>query len=163
MLLVVYFDTFYKELIKRLHEHNIEFELVKYNNINLDKTYDKVIITGSKKRILRENQFPLLEQLVRRKNVNIIGICFGFQYLALMSGGQLAEGKQFVGYRDNDNMYFNHYDRVVKLPQSLWTIVSRVDEFINIAATPQWVGFQFHPEKRRETFDHYLLPFIVAV
>jgi hypothetical protein len=55
MLLVVYFDTFYKELIKRLQEHNIEFELVKYNNINLDKTYDKVIITGSKKRILREN------------------------------------------------------------------------------------------------------------
>ncbi len=151
MLLVVYFDTFYKDLIKRLKECNIDFELVKYNNINLDKTYDKIIITGSKKRILRENEFPLLEELVRRKNVQIIGICFGFQYLALKSGGQLAEGEKFVGYRDSDTMFFNHYDRVVKLC-SKWTIVSRVGDFINIAATRQWVGFRFHPEKRRDSF-----------
>ena len=162
MLLVVYFDTFYKDLIKRLKEYNIDFELVKYNNINLDKTYDKIIITGSKKRILRENEFPLLEEFVRRKNVQIIGICFGFQYLALKSGGELAEGEKFVGYRDSDTMFFNHYDRVVKLC-SKWTIVSRVDDFINIAATRQWVGFQFHPEKKRDSFEKYLLPFIVAV
>jgi len=162
MLLVVYFDTFYKDLIKRLKECNIDFELVKYNNINLDKTYDKIIITGSKKRILRENEFPLLEELVRRKNLQIIGICFGFQYLALKSGGELAEGEKFIGYRDSDTMFFNHYDRVVKLC-SKWTIVSRVDDFINIAATRQWVGFQFHPEKRRDSFEKYLLPFIVAV
>lgn len=162
MLLVVYFDIFYKDLIKRLRENNIEFELVKYNNINLDKTYDKIIITGSKKRILRENDFPLLEQLIRRKNVQILGICFGFQYLALKTGGELVEGDKHVGLY-KDSLYFNHYDRVMKLPQNMWTIVSRVDNFINIAATSRWVGFQFHPEMRRETFEHYLLPFIVAV
>lgn len=48
MLLVVYFDNFRNDLIKRLKEFNIEFEIAKYDNINLDKTYDKIIITGSK-------------------------------------------------------------------------------------------------------------------
>jgi GMP synthase (glutamine-hydrolysing) len=156
MLLVVYFDNFRNDLIKRLREFNIEFEFARYDNINLDKTYDKVIITGSKKRILRENNFPLLEKLLL-KNTKVIGICFGFQYLAFMSGGKLAEGRKFVGMRDT--MYFNHFDRIIKLPDS-WTIVSKIEDFINIAGTDSWVGFQFHPEKSRANFVHYLLPFL---
>jgi hypothetical protein len=53
MLLVVYFDVFRNDLIKQLKHFNIEYEIVKYDNINLDKKYDKVIIAGSKKRVLR--------------------------------------------------------------------------------------------------------------
>lgn len=158
MLLIVYFDNFRNDLIKRLREFNIEFEIAKYDNINLDKTYDKVIITGSKKRILREHDFPLLEKLLLQRP-NVIGICFGFQYLALKSGGKLAEGRKFVGLRDT--MYFNHFDRVIQLPDN-WTIVSKMEDFINIAGTECWVGFQFHPEKSRANFEHYLMPFILA-
>ena len=50
-----------------MKEFNIEFEIAKYDNINLDKTYDKIIITGSKKRILKEHDFPLLEKLLSKK------------------------------------------------------------------------------------------------
>ena len=156
MLLVVYFDNFRNDLIKRLKEFNIEFEIAKYDNINLDKTYDKIIITGSKKRILKEHDFTLLEKLLSKKT-KVIGICFGFQYLALKSGGKIAEGRKFVGLRDT--MYFNHFDRIIKLPDS-WTIVSKMEDFINIAATESWVGFQFHPEKSRALFEHFVLPFL---
>ena len=156
MLLVVYFDNFRNDLIKRLKEFNIEFEIVKYDNINLDKTYDKILITGSKKRILREHDFPLLEKLLSKKS-KVIGICFGFQYLALKSGGKIVEGRKFVGLRDT--MYFNHFDRIVQLPDS-WTIVSKMEDFINIAGTESWVGFQFHPEKSRALFEHFVLPFL---
>lgn len=159
MLLVVYFDAFRNDLIKQLKHFNIEYEIVKYDNINLDKTYDKVIITGSKKRVLREHDFPLLDKLLSKKGIRVIGICFGFQYLALKSGGQLAEGRKFVGLRDT--MYFNHFDRVLTLPDN-WTIVSKIEDFINIAGTKNWIGFQFHPEKDRANFEHYILPFIVA-
>ena len=158
MLLVVYFDNFRNDLIKRLREFNVEFEIAKYDNLNLDKTYDKIIITGSKKRILRAHDFPLLEKLLLQ-TPKVIGICFGFQYLALKSGGNLAEGRKFVGLRDT--MYFNHFDRIIQLPDS-WTIVSKMEDFINIAGTNQWIGFQFHPEKSRANFEHYLLPFILA-
>ena len=159
MLLVVYFDNFRNDLIKRLREFNVEFEIAKYDNLNLDKTYDKVIITGSKKRILREHDFPLLEKLLSTKGLHVIGICFGFQYLVLKSGGKLAEGRKFVGLRGT--MFFNHFDRIIKLPDN-WTIVSRMEDFINIAGTESWVGFQFHPEKSRANFEHYLMPFILA-
>jgi imidazoleglycerol phosphate synthase glutamine amidotransferase subunit HisH len=41
-----------------------------------------------------------------------------------------------------------------------WKIISRMDDFINIAATNKWIGFQFHPEKDAEYFKHYVLPFL---
>lgn len=161
MLLVVYFDNFCNDLIKRLREFNIEFEIVKYDSINLEKTYDTVIITGSKKRILREHGFPLLDSfLSKNPRIHVIGICFGFQYIALRSGGDLAEGRKFVGLRGT--MFFNHFDRVVDLPQDKWTVVSRVEDFINIAGTERWIGFQFHPEKSITNFEHFVLPFLVA-
>ena len=165
MLLVIYFDVFRSNLIKRLKENHVEYAIVKYDDLehylqnHLAPT--KVIITGSKKRILRENDFPILETLLK-KNVKIIGICFGFQYLAFKTGGKLEEGPLFKGNRlaeTGEQLHFNHHDRVVSLPNQ-WKIVSRMDGFINIAATTKWIGFQFHPEKDPTHFKHYLLPFI---
>ena len=168
MLLVIYFDVFRNDLVKRLDENRIKYDIVKYDGL---ESYlqnhpmpTKIIITGSKKRILRENDFPILETLLE-KNVKIIGICFGFQYLAFKTGGKLVEGSLFKGKRlaeTGEQLHFNHHDRVVKLPNP-WTIVARMDEFINIAATNKWIGFQFHPEKEPAHFNHYVLPFIIPV
>jgi GMP synthase-like glutamine amidotransferase len=107
---------------------------------------------------LRENDFPVLEPLLK-KNVKIIGICFGFQYLAFKTGGELTEGAQFKGRRTIEQLYFKHHDRVIKL-QKPWKIIQQIENFINIAATSKWIGFQFHPEKDPVHFNHYLLPFI---
>ena len=61
MLLVVYFDAFRKELVKRLKENGIEFDIVKYDDlekyISTHPPIKKVIIAGSKNRILRDNDF----------------------------------------------------------------------------------------------------------
>ena len=159
LLLIVYFDVFKNDLIKRLKENNIAFEIAKYDEINLKKHYDLVIITGSRKRILRQNNFPLLQQLLAQPLTNIIGICFGFQYLAIKSGGKVIEDKMFKGFRSDPPLYFNHHDKVVALP-TLWKVVDRKEDFINIAATDKWIGFQFHPEKDPAIFAHYLLPFL---
>ena len=160
MLLVIYFDIFRKDLVSRLNENHIQYVIVKYDDLeHYLQTHSiptKVIITGSKKRILRENDFPILEPLLK-KNVKIIGICFGFQYLAFKTGGELVEGETFKGRRFG--LYFNHHDRVIKLPKP-WKIIQQIDDFINIAATKKWIGFQFHPEKDPVHFNHYVLPFI---
>ena len=47
MLLVVYFDIFRKNLVKRLKENHIEYDIVKYDNLekeydNLTKEYDRL-------------------------------------------------------------------------------------------------------------------------
>jgi GMP synthase-like glutamine amidotransferase len=161
MLLVVYFDVYPNNLIKRLHELSIPFEIVKYNKINLHNDYRVVILTGSDKRILRDNDFHLLDQLIKRPNLFVIGICFGFQYLALKTRGKITENKLFRGRRmaGVHNLYFNHYDRVVELSDK-WTVSTRIDDFINIAGTENWIGFQFHPEKEKELFQYFVLPFI---
>ena len=160
MLLVIYFDVFRINLVKRLKENNIKYDIVKYSNLEhylqRHPAPTKVIIAGSKKRILRENDFPILENLMK-KNVKIIGICFGFQYLAFKTGGKIVEGANFKGRRDQ--LYFNHHDKVISLSKP-WKIISEIDGFINIAATNKWIGFQFHPEKDPLHFNHYMLPFI---
>jgi GMP synthase-like glutamine amidotransferase len=101
------------------------------------------------------------------QDIHIIGICFGFQYLALKTGGKVVEGPLFKGRRtvmttretNSEHLYFNHHDRVLDLPDD-WTVVQRIDGFINIAATKKWIGFQFHPEKDDKHFRHYVLPFL---
>uniref|UniRef100_A0A6C0B4Z1 Glutamine amidotransferase domain-containing protein n=1 Tax=viral metagenome TaxID=1070528 RepID=A0A6C0B4Z1_9ZZZZ len=175
MILVVYFDAFHKDLEKRLTEHNIPFETVKYADLEKykpTKPITKLIITGSKQRILRKNDFPLLDAYMKQ-DIHIIGICFGFQLLAYKTGGKVVEGPLFRGTmssrptdktaRSNTSLreplYFNHHDRVIELPDT-WTVVQRIDGFINIAATDKLIGFQFHPEKYDATFRHYLLPFL---
>jgi GMP synthase (glutamine-hydrolysing) len=176
MILVVYFDVFIEDLKKRLLEHDIAYEVVKYADLEHYTPPERirhVIIAGSKKRVLRSHDFPLLDPFLA-KDVYIIGICFGFQWLAYKSGGKVVEGKQFKGRRPkptNQNpkplsrpsalgIYFNHHDRVLDLPDD-WTVIQRIDDFINIAATKKWLGFQFHPEKDDEHFRHYLLPFLL--
>jgi GMP synthase-like glutamine amidotransferase len=165
MLLIVYFDVFRNDLIKRLKENNIQFDIFKYDQINLDKKYDTVIITGAKKRILREHNFPLLDALLSRPNLKIIGICFGFQYLAFKSGATIREDKLFKGLipmaSTGEYLHFNHHDKIIDLSKK-WTIIARLDDFINIAATENFIGFQFHPEKNPAHFRHYILPFIVS-
>ncbi len=193
MILVIYFDVFHKDLEKRLQENNIPYKLVKYDDlINETHTvYKTIIICGSRKRILRQNDLPLLDPYLKQDN-HIIGICFGFQFLALKSGGKIEEHKLFRGIRldrrsvdqrldrrsvdqrldrksldqrldrrsvDHMSLYYNHHDRVIFLPPK-WTIIQRIDGFINIASTNKWIGFQFHPEKNNATFRHYLLPFL---
>lgn len=162
MILVIYFDKFDPKLQKRLNEHKIHYKMVKYDDLDeqlLNPT--TVILTGSNLRILRKNQFPLLEKLMN-SNVKIIGICFGFQYLAYMSGGTLFEDTLFQGVRKSqfeEMLHFDHHDKVIKLPKP-WKIIEKMGDFINIAATNKWVGFQFHPEKNDAHFKRYILPLL---
>jgi GMP synthase-like glutamine amidotransferase len=172
MILVIYFDIFRKDLEKQLTEHNIPFQFVKYADLEHykpTKPIKTIIISGSKERILRTNDFPLLDQYMTQ-DIHIIGICFGFQYLAFKTGGKVVEGPLFTGRRttcerattretNSEHLYFNHHDQVIDLPDE-WTVVQRIDGFINIAATKKWIGFQFHPEKDDEHFRHYVLPFL---
>ena len=160
MLLVIYFDFYRNDLVKRLNENNIKYHIVKYKDLeNYLQTHsmpETIIITGSKKRILRENNFPILEYLMK-KEIKIIGICYGFEYLAYRSGGEIKEGKRYKGRRGG--LYYNHEDSVMELGKE-WKIISRMEEFINIAVTKKWIGYQFHPEKDEMHFKKYMLPLL---
>lgn len=162
MVLVIYFDSFHKDLEKMLVKYNISHRTIQINNVkSADYANENtIIITGSTRRILRDGDVPLLDHLMTTDK-KIIGICYGFQYLALKTGGKLGEFNKFKGvrYYDGFSMHYNHHDRVLSLPKT-WRILNRVDNFINIAATNKWVGFQFHPEKSDTNFKTFLLPLL---
>lgn len=169
MLVIVYFDAFYRDLVTKL---KTRYKLVHYTQIHPDLTPSALIITGSKKRILREPSYPELDALIRKTIGPVIGICYGFQYLARLSGGLIREGTEvFRGIREPSapdwtlrepkapakSHYYNHYDKVVKLPKQ-WIELEHQDDFISIAYEPkkQWIGYQFHPEKKFSDFEKYI-------
>lgn len=165
MLLVIYFDIFKKDLIDRLKENKIYHDTVKYDDVeSYLKTHSIpkiVILTGSKKRILKKNEFPQIDKLLK-KNVKIIGICFGFHYLAFKTGATIVECQNFKGRRLSEfgeKLFFNHHDRVIKLSKQ-WKVIAKINDFINIAVTERCIGFQFHPEKDSLYFNRYVLPCI---
>lgn len=162
MVLVIYFDSFHRDLDKMLNKYNITHKTLQINNVKPSDYANEntIIIAGSMRRILRDGDVPLLDQLMTTDK-KIIGICYGFQYLALKSGGKLGEFTKFKGFRHYDGitMQYNHHDRVLSLPKS-WCILNKMENFINIAATDKWIGFQFHPEKSDTNFKTFLLPLL---
>ncbi len=156
MLVIIYFDDFYKDLIRRIDN---KYKLVHYTQIPKTLVPDTLIITGSKKRILREPLCHDLDDIIHRTKGPVIGICFGFQYLARLDGGILEENPTvFRGIRDGH--HYNHYDKVISLPKG-WIVVERESDFISVAAKPlafnkYWIGFQFHPEKKQTDFEKYI-------
>lgn len=163
-IIVIYFDYFPKSLKSRLKENNIIAEFIKYNEISKTKIKPNVIlISGSSKRILRENNFPeIFEFLRNNKNSIILGICFGFHLLSFNNGGKIVECKQHKKNEkisENLNLYFNHNDQITSLPKN-WKIIDKFSNFINIASCENMIGFQFHPERNKKSFELFLLPFL---
>lgn len=153
MIVVIYFDDFYKDLIRKLSK---KYKLVHYTQIPATLNPTALIITGSKKRILREPQNKDLDNIIKRTTGPVIGICYGFQYLARLDGGKIEENATaFRGIRSEH--YYNHYDKVVSLPKD-WIVLEREQNFISIAMKPAntWIGYQFHPEKKQFDYEKYI-------
>lgn len=99
----------------------------------------------------------------------IIGICFGWQYLAKISGGTLVEGNLYNSVKKtsfNMPLWFYHHDIVTHMPPS-WQIFDTATSidgytFINVAVSKnhRLIGFQFHPEKDSKTFAFFILPLL---
>ena len=129
-------------------EYNIQAFITKYDNAHIYLNYniDIVIITGSEKRILRDNKLSVLEQFIK-KEISIIGICFGFQYLAFISNGLVKESilhEEYENLKINNKyylLYYMHNDRIYKLSNN-WKIILKKDNYIVSAKTDKWIGFQ---------------------
>lgn len=178
MLLVIYFDRYIKNLVKQLRNHQVPYIKLKYSDINTDINaivkqhhVSHVIIAGSQQRILRLNhKLAHLDAILHNPAIKrIVGICFGWQYIAKVCGGQLAEGRLFKGVKQtmlNRPLWFDHHDIVTWMPPS-WNIfdtTTSVDgqSFINAAASNngRLVGFQFHPENNDDDFKVFVLPLL---
>lgn len=150
---------------RRLRELNEYCEIVPYNKFPEETDEIKgVILSGS--------PFSVYDPLAFKTDLNnirnqfpILGICYGAQYLAYTSGGNVeaagtreygranlsyidADDKLFKGVKAGSQIWMSHGDSIISLPQNFKKIASSSD--LELAAykiedEPTW-GVQFHPE-----------------
>ncbi len=176
-IIILDFGSQYTQLIaRRVRELNIYSEIYPYNNIpEIDKDVKAVILSGSPFSVRDENSpVPDLEKI--KGKLPLLGICYGAQYIAKISGGDILPSKireygranlSFVNNKNpllkdvpNDSqVWMSHGDTISTLPSDFEVIASTKD--VKVAAykieKEETYAIQFHPEVYHSTDGKQLL------
>ena len=165
-VLILDFGSQYTQLIaRRVRELNIYCEIHPFNKIpsNLDR-FNAVILSGSPFSVRGENApHPDLTEIRGKKP--LLGVCYGAQYLAHFSGGEVApsntreygranlsyikEGEDFFKLiHEGSQVWMSHSDTIKDLPTGAVLLASTHD--VKNAAYKiegeDTYAIQFHPE-----------------
>ncbi|MCI1648309.1 MAG: glutamine-hydrolyzing GMP synthase [Bacteroides sp.] len=150
---------------RRIRELNTYCEIVPYNKFpKEDKSVKGVILSGSPFSVYDEKAFKIdLKEL--RGKYPILGICYGAQFIAYTSGGNVEpagsreygrahldsfdkENVLFKGLKEHTQVWMSHGDTITHIPENFKKIAST--DKVEIAAyqikNEQIWGVQFHPE-----------------
>jgi len=165
-VLILDFGSQYTQLIaRRVRELNTYCEIFPYNKIPKDLSdYKAVILSGSPFSVRSDDALhPDLSAIRGRKP--LLAVCYGAQYLAHFSGGQVSPsntreyGRANLSFHDPNSLLFadvpahsqvwmSHSDTIEKLPHGGVLLASTVD--VKHAAYrikgEETYGLQFHPE-----------------
>ena len=183
-VLILDFGSQYTQLIaRRVRELNIFCEIFPFNHIPSDlSSYKAVILSGSPFSVRADNApHPDLSQI--RGKLPLLAVCYGAQYLAHFSGGEVAPstireyGRARLSYVKNDEGFFDgialesqvwmsHSDTIKTLPTNAIRLASTHD--VENAAYriegEETFAIQFHPEVYHTTDGSQLLKnFLVNV
>jgi GMP synthase (glutamine-hydrolysing) len=183
-ILILDFGSQYTQLIaRRVRELNVYCEIHPYNDFpEIDEHIKGVILSGSPFSVLDKNA-PIPDLSAIRNKIPMLGVCYGAQFLAKQSGGDVLPSNireygranlSFIDY-SNDMMkgmsqgcqvWMSHGDTILSVPQNFNIITSTSDVEIagfKIAGEPTY-GIQFHPEVYHTTEGKILLDnFIVKI
>lgn len=150
---------------RRVRELNVYCEIVPYNKFPYDDADVRgVILSGSPFSVYDSEAFKLDLSRIRG-HYPVLGICYGAQFIAYVSGGKVepagsreygrarlssfdCDNPLFVGVRPDTQVWMSHGDTITVIPEGFKAIAS-TDE-VAIAAycvedEKMW-GVQFHPE-----------------
>lgn len=170
-VLILDFGSQYTQLIaRRVRELNIFCEIFPYNQIPSDlSAYNAVILSGSPFSVRAEDApHPDLSQIRGKKP--LLAVCYGAQYLAHFSGGEVApsnireygranlsyiktDEKFFDGISEGSQVWMSHSDTIKKLPTNAVKLASTKD-VENAAYCIEGeitYAIQYHPEVYHST------------
>lgn len=183
-VLILDFGSQYTQLIaRRVRELNIYCEIHPFNKIPNDQaSFKAVILSGSPNSVRGEAVLhPDLSEIRSKKPV--LAVCYGAQYLAHFSGGEVAEsntreyGRANLGFIKTDEDFFenihegsqvwmSHSDTIKKLPEG-GVLLASTEDVENAAFKIEGedtFAIQFHPEVYHSTDGHQLLQnFLVKI
>jgi GMP synthase (glutamine-hydrolysing) len=183
-VLILDFGSQYTQLIaRRVRELNIFCEIFPYHSFPSDlSTYKAVILSGSPFSVRAEDApHPDLSQI--RGKMPLLAVCYGAQYLAHFSGGEVAPSNTreygranlefikpnelfFEGISDHSQVWMSHSDTIKTLPTNGVKLASTHD--VENAAYriegESTYAIQFHPEVYHSTDGKQLLEnFLVKI
>lgn len=176
-VLILDFGSQYTQLIaRRVRELNIYCEIHPYNKIPLDSdSFKAVILSGSPNSVRGEAVLhPDLDSIRGKKPM--LAVCYGAQYLAHFSGGEVAEsntreyGRANLSFVKSDEeflenihagsqVWMSHSDTIKQLPTG-GVLLASTNDVENAAYKiegEQTYAIQFHPEVYHSTDGHQLL------
>ena len=150
---------------RRLREMNVYCEIVPYNKFpENDETVKGVILSGSPFSVNDKEAFkPDLSGI--RGKYPLLGICYGAQYLAHISGGKVEKGDSreygrtmlspvntndllLKNTKTQSQAWMSHGDTITQLPEKFKVIAKTNDVAVaayKVEGESTW-GVQFHPE-----------------
>ena len=175
--MILDFGSQYTQLIaRRVRELNVYSEIIPWNAFQgLPEGCLGVVLSGSPHSVRDENA-PQPDLSVIVDQVPLLGVCYGAQYLATLSGGKVeaSDSREYgranlatvnsddpllAGMTSNSQVWMSHGDTILELGSGYNTICSTDDvHFAGFRAEGKQVwGIQFHPEVWHSTEGPILL------
>lgn len=183
-VLILDFGSQYTQLIaRRVRELNIFCEILPYNHCPTDLSHYKAIILGGSPYSVRSQDALHIDLSHIRGKIPLLAVCYGAQYVAHFSGGEVGVsttreyGRANLTYIKNDEVFFenvsinsqvwmSHSDTIKKLPINGVKLASTHD--VENAAYKiegeTTYAIQFHPEVYHSTDGKQMLEnFLVKI
>jgi len=125
---------------------------------------DAVILSGGPRSVY-EHDAPQLDAQILQKGVPVLGICYGLQWMAQHTGGQVTPAQAgaeygrtalevtdhrgfLAGVKPNSTVWMSHGDKVAKLGPGFAVLAKSAPCPFAVVAdrTRKFYGLQFHPE-----------------
>ncbi len=176
-IIILDFGSQYTQLIaRRVRELNVYCEIHPFNHLpELDNTIKGIIFSGSPYSV-RQADAPQIDFVMLEERFPILGVCYGAQYIAQKSGGEVRPastreyGRANLSFINTNNpllknistdsqTWMSHADTITSIPDNFEIIAST--DSVKIAAfqikNTNVYGIQFHPEVTHSTDGKQLL------
>jgi len=176
-ILILDFGSQYTQLIaRRVRELNVYCEIHPYNHFPAITGEIKGVILSGSSFSVRDEGAPIPDLSGIRSKVPLLGVCYGAQYLAMSSGGEVLASKireygranleyigpgsdLMLGMSQNCQVWMSHGDTIQKVPDNFQIIAGTRDVAVaGFQVTGEKTyGIQFHPEVYHSTEGAVLL------
>lgn len=161
----------------KLFPKNVLLTIYKVSEPNLLeklKAFDGIIISGSTRRIHTDRSRHQLPKELLDLGIPVLGICYGFQWIVHVLGGNVAtfSDKKTRNYNkfltitepfkiSRHKYNFSHNDYIATIPPTFTNILSQGDEiWVAYDKEKRHLGIQFHPEKHLATAREFFMKYV---
>lgn len=185
-IVVLDFGGQYCHLIsRRIRDFGVLAEVlpsdVPASEIKKDQTIKGIILSGGARSVYEPNP-PKFDPSILKLGLPVLGICYGHQLIAHVSGGRVVSGKAgeygltdlkvkntkgtFAGLKRRFKVWMNHRDVVVQIPSGFRVLAQTKHSAIAAYASEKLkiICVQFHPEvSHTENGDRLLKNFVFNI